>query len=217
MSNLLPTRLLKYDEARKTVTLCTSVAVNKNYAALSHCWGSVQPLTLNTSTAQQLYSGISIETFPRTFQNALWVTHKLNFPYLWIDSLCIIQDSNDDWVRGSARMCDVYFMRPKSESFYTDITFLGGDTPINVSVFPMPNSHPAGVGQRVSCRNVEAQSLLRPLLACPRSRIEAKGPQYLFSAKLVLGFCESPSSLPLPRRVRKSGNSERRKGEFGKR
>ncbi|WJG35583.1 uncharacterized protein FOBCDRAFT_203540 [Fusarium oxysporum Fo47] len=32
-------------------------------------------------------------------------------------------------------------MRPKSESFYTDITFLGGNTPVNVSVFPMPNSH----------------------------------------------------------------------------
>lgn len=100
--------LLKSDEATKTVTFCNSVPVNTNYAALSHCWGSVQPLTLNTSTAQQLYSGISIETFPRTFQNALWVTHKLNLPYLWIDSLCIIQDSNDDWVRGSARMCDVY-------------------------------------------------------------------------------------------------------------
>ncbi|KAF4495713.1 heterokaryon incompatibility [Fusarium agapanthi] len=120
------------------------------YAALSHCWGSVQPLTLNTNTAQQLYEGISIEAFPRTFQDAFWVTQKLEIPYLWIDSLCIIQDSNDDGIHKSARMCDVYgnayltiaatksknssegFLRPRSESFFTDITFLGGDAPANV-------------------------------------------------------------------------------------
>lgn len=33
------------------------------------------------------------------------------------------------------------FLRPRPESFFTNITFLGGDAPANVSVFPMPNSH----------------------------------------------------------------------------
>ncbi|KAF5599928.1 subtilisin-like serine protease [Fusarium pseudoanthophilum] len=159
VSKLLPTRLLKYDEWTGKVTLCSNVPADTTYAALSHCWGSVQPLTLNTNTAQQLHDGILIEAFPRTFQDAFWVTQKLRIPYLWIDSLCIIQDSNDDWVRESARMCDVYgnayltiaatksknssegFLRPRSEPFYTDITFMGGDAPVNVSVFPMPNSH----------------------------------------------------------------------------
>jgi hypothetical protein len=159
ISKLLPTRLLRYDETTQTAVLCSSVPEDTTYAALSHCWGSVQPLTLTTNTAQQLCNGMSIEAFPRTFQDAFWVTRKLNIPYLWIDSLCIVQVSNDDWVRESARMCDVYgnahltiaatkskdssegFLRPRSESFYTEIPFLGGEVPGNVSIFPMPNSH----------------------------------------------------------------------------
>lgn len=36
------------------------------------------------------------------------VTRALDYDYLWIDSLCIIQDSRDDWERESSRMAQVY-------------------------------------------------------------------------------------------------------------
>jgi hypothetical protein len=35
-------------------------------------------------------------------------TRRLGFRYLWIDSLCIIQDDENDWLSESAKMCDVY-------------------------------------------------------------------------------------------------------------
>jgi hypothetical protein len=42
------------------------------------------------------------------FQDAVLVTRRLNIKYLWIDSLCIIQDSIEDWAREAARMGDIY-------------------------------------------------------------------------------------------------------------
>ncbi|RGP69898.1 heterokaryon incompatibility [Fusarium longipes] len=56
----------------------------------------------------QLEEGMPIEAFPKTFNDAFWLIHQLEIPYIWIDSLCILQDDNDDWVHESARMCDVY-------------------------------------------------------------------------------------------------------------
>jgi hypothetical protein len=37
------------------------------------------------------------------------MTERLGFQYLWIDALCIIQNSSADWMVESARMYDVYF------------------------------------------------------------------------------------------------------------
>jgi hypothetical protein len=44
----------------------------------------------------------------RTFQDAVIVARELNVRYLWIDSLCIIQDSFEDWAQESARMGQYY-------------------------------------------------------------------------------------------------------------
>jgi hypothetical protein len=61
-----------------------------NYIALSHCWGHpnlcAPPLTTET----------------------IAITRKLGLRYVWIDSLCIIQDSPSDWEQEAARMADVY-------------------------------------------------------------------------------------------------------------
>lgn len=51
---------------------------------------------------------IGLEELPRTFRDALHFTRDLGFRYIWIDSLCIIQDSNADWQQESAQMCHVY-------------------------------------------------------------------------------------------------------------
>jgi hypothetical protein len=42
------------------------------------------------------------------FQDAIRITKALGFQYIWIDSLCIIQDSNDDWEREARKMSAVY-------------------------------------------------------------------------------------------------------------
>ncbi|EON62451.1 hypothetical protein W97_01673 [Coniosporium apollinis CBS 100218] len=79
-----------------------------HYAALSHCWGPKQLLTTTESTFRSRIDGINFEDLPRTFQDAVTVTRTLCLRYIWIDSLCIIQDSRQDWLTESAKMGTVY-------------------------------------------------------------------------------------------------------------
>ncbi|KAL5347759.1 hypothetical protein ACLOAV_007168 [Pseudogymnoascus australis] len=56
----------------------------------------------------QRKAGIDIDAMPLNFQDAVKVTRKLGIQYLWIDSLCIIQDDTNDWECESAAMGQVY-------------------------------------------------------------------------------------------------------------
>ena len=78
------------------------------WSALSHRWGSSNPLTLTSKNLKKLTSGIDMQRLPQTFKDAISVTRKLGIRHLWVDSLCIIQDSRDDWAYESHRMSDVY-------------------------------------------------------------------------------------------------------------
>ena len=49
-----------------------------------------------------------MSTLPKTFQDAIVMARRLGARYIWIDSLCIFQDSRDDWLRESSAMCDIY-------------------------------------------------------------------------------------------------------------
>ena len=51
---------------------------------------------------------MSRKDIPKTFQDAIIVTRYLGFHYIWIDSLCIVQDDNEDWARESAKMSSIY-------------------------------------------------------------------------------------------------------------
>jgi hypothetical protein len=48
------------------------------------------------------------DALPPTFQDAVTVSRRMSFRYLWIDSLCIIQDSEEDWETESAHMAQIY-------------------------------------------------------------------------------------------------------------
>ena len=51
-----------------------------------------------------------MQELPLTFQHAIAITRNLGYQYLWIDSLCIIQDSKEDWKAESLDMKRVYQM-----------------------------------------------------------------------------------------------------------
>ena len=53
-------------------------------------------------------NGIPIRCLPKPFQHAVTVTKWLRTRYLWIDSLCIIQDSIADWQKECGKMRHVY-------------------------------------------------------------------------------------------------------------
>ncbi len=79
------------------------------YACLSHCWGPSQSLikTLST-TIDEFKKDIPWRGLSKTFQDAVDICWRLDICYLWIDSLCIIQDSDEDWADESVKMADMY-------------------------------------------------------------------------------------------------------------
>ncbi|KAH7070270.1 heterokaryon incompatibility protein-domain-containing protein [Paraphoma chrysanthemicola] len=81
------------------------------YFALSHCWGPNGLLDhgkTSSSSLSERQAAISIEMLPLNFQHAIRVTRDLGAKYLWIDALCIIQDSITDWSEEGARMGAIY-------------------------------------------------------------------------------------------------------------
>src|SRR3954471_17621094 len=69
------------------------------YTTLSHCWGRAKFLNLTSKNLQELTEGISISILPKTFRDAILVAKGIGAEYLWIDALCIVQDSTGDWER----------------------------------------------------------------------------------------------------------------------
>jgi hypothetical protein len=51
---------------------------------------------------------MTITNLPLTMQDAITTTRALGFRYLWIDSVCIIQDNASDWERESRQMGSIY-------------------------------------------------------------------------------------------------------------
>lgn len=78
------------------------------YACLSHRWGPIQPLRTLKENKESFESGIPIEALPKTFQEAVSICRRLSLRYLWIDTLCIVQDSNEDKQRQLPKMASVF-------------------------------------------------------------------------------------------------------------
>ncbi|KAK6840339.1 hypothetical protein PG995_016093 [Apiospora arundinis] len=92
---------------------------------LSHCWGktiSGEYIT-TTSNIDSRKSSINVSELPLNFRHAVQITRRLHVRYLWIDSLCIIQDSADDWRSESVKMGAIYQC-----SFLTISANMGGDS-----------------------------------------------------------------------------------------
>lgn len=113
----LPARLLDVgppDESelpRLVETSIASVEGEPPYAALSHMWGDMSnrpPLRTLMSNYKDMKNGIPVSTLPKNLLQAMIVTRRLGLRYLWIDSLCIIQDSSSDWKAEAATMHEVY-------------------------------------------------------------------------------------------------------------
>ena len=108
VSPVLPTRALYIGDGLDNVHLVEGGGKRARYICLSHCWGGVQPLKTTLSNVHHHLKSIPWAAIPRLFQDALLVTERLGVSYVWIDSLCIIQDDVADWVRESKTMSDVY-------------------------------------------------------------------------------------------------------------
>lgn len=115
--------------------------VDKRYVALSYCWGTSNTFTLSQKTSNDFALGFSPSCLPPTLQDAVRVTADLGITYLWIDALCIFQDSDGDWTTESSKMASVYGC-----AFVTVIAANAGDCSNGFFQRSMDNS--AVVGNR---------------------------------------------------------------------
>ncbi|KAH6967115.1 heterokaryon incompatibility protein-domain-containing protein [Fusarium venenatum] len=79
-----------------------------DYLTLSHCWGWTKHLSLTKHNYHVLKATSLISTLPTTYRDALVVTAALGKQYIWIDSLCILQDDEEDWKSQSSVMGLIY-------------------------------------------------------------------------------------------------------------
>jgi len=132
----LPTRVI--DVSGHDLRLRELKSKNAPYITLSHCWGMKGTMTTLKSNLSSHRHCINSSTLPQTFLDAVIITKKLGIPYLWIDSLCILQDSEEDWLEEC----------PKMGTYYRN-------SYITISALESPDSHHGFLNSRSSVDAVE--------------------------------------------------------------
>ena len=120
VDTFLPTRVLyvgddsqENEESGSVRLVCFARGHNTSgqYLALSHRWGSPKihrMFRTLKSNIESLKKCIMMADLPRTFQHAVQIARSLGVRYLWIDSLCIVQDDEEDWNHESRLMEQVF-------------------------------------------------------------------------------------------------------------
>jgi hypothetical protein len=124
----LPTRVIDVGPSNDSQDpfLYTSDGEQGSWIALSHCWGKALPL--RTTTATEKIRRRKITHLPPTFQDAVTITRFFGIRYLWIDALCIIQDSQQDWATESSKMGHIYedaFLTLQADAIDGTVSLLG--------------------------------------------------------------------------------------------
>lgn len=108
---VLPTRVIDVgpsDGSKTPYVYISNAGERHQYAALSHRWGNTDPLTTTTQNLVERRLGLPSSEMSQTFRDAITIARNLGVRYLWIDSLCILQDSFEDWALESSRMGAIY-------------------------------------------------------------------------------------------------------------
>jgi hypothetical protein len=107
----IPTYLVDVgQEMSPTPRLCRGedLPAGSKYMTLSHCWGQEQTARLLEDRLEHMLKGIGFNSLSKTFQDAITVVQRLGQRYLWMDSLCITQDSPAHWLKESMLMGEIY-------------------------------------------------------------------------------------------------------------
>ena len=102
----LPRRVI--DVLSSPPRLLPSLGIEDDYTTLSYCWGGPQNLKLTTKNKTDYCHRLLVEKLPQTIKDAIDITRKLQIPYLWIDSMCILQDDEKEKALDIANMGEVY-------------------------------------------------------------------------------------------------------------
>jgi len=111
MTSILPTRIIDVLSTADSKVVRLHLADHSEkgrYVALSYCWGREQPRATTSTTLNAYTESINVSDLPKTIQDAIECTRQLNIRYLWVDSLCIIQDSERDKIQEIQKMPQIY-------------------------------------------------------------------------------------------------------------
>ncbi|KAI1117360.1 heterokaryon incompatibility protein-domain-containing protein [Nemania sp. NC0429] len=108
-----PRRLLHIEKPRNQPLRLNLQSTDKldnlpPFAALSYCWGGNQTFRCDESTVTGFMVGIPLSNLPATIRDAVTVCEQLKIQYLWVDSLCILQDDEADKAIEIAKMPSIY-------------------------------------------------------------------------------------------------------------
>ena len=106
---ICPSRLVAVGTAdgAEPIKIVDDSGADKKYLAVSYRWGAETLLT-TSETFELFHIAIPWKQLPQTFQDAIHIAREFGIRYMWIDSLCIIQDNLADWETESAKMADIY-------------------------------------------------------------------------------------------------------------
>ncbi|KAF2632694.1 HET-domain-containing protein [Macroventuria anomochaeta] len=94
-STRLPTRVGTRDSDSVRLHISHEGEIRR-YVTLSYCWGNERPLTTTKDNFQHHTEAVPL-LLPKNFSDAKRVARALGVWYLWIDSICIIQDCDMAW------------------------------------------------------------------------------------------------------------------------
>lgn len=106
----LPDRVIALDTTFGMISLRLLITKGEpdRYIALSHRWGSSPCITTTSENLATMCENIDYTNLPQTFADAVVCAKNLGIKYLWIDSICVVQDDILDWQRQSAKMESYY-------------------------------------------------------------------------------------------------------------
>lgn len=107
---LLPKRVIDVSslENPEVIRLSTSLGQRGDYAALSYCWGGPQTEATTLLNLDSRKIGFKLSSLPRTLRDAVITTRQLGLRFLWVDAICILQDSTADKEVEMSTMAQVY-------------------------------------------------------------------------------------------------------------
>jgi hypothetical protein len=110
-SSEMPSRVLEIspgDNDSYSIRLRETTGEIASYVALSYVWGGPQTYPTLKSNFVEHMQQIDARKLPQTIMDAVFCTRKLGLKYLWVDSLCIIQDCVKDKAKEIGRMSGIY-------------------------------------------------------------------------------------------------------------
>jgi hypothetical protein len=107
---LLDVGTLKKPELKLRIMSQYQWGEGSRYFTLSHRWpqAPISCVTLKESNVEEFQEGIDQNVLHATFRDAIDITRRSHCQYIWIDSLCIIQDASEDITQDILSMDQVY-------------------------------------------------------------------------------------------------------------